>query len=334
MRVLVADDHVSVRAAVKTILRFEDDIEIVGEARDGPEAVRLARQLNPDTLVLDNWMPGLSGLDVARQLSHQLPDMNIVFHTLDRQIDELARAAGAHAVVLKDAPPGELVRAIRSVANRSRRRSVGRRERDRLYVDAVLVLSSAIEAKETGGALDRSGLAEAARRLAARLGQNEPEAERVQLGFLLRDIGKVAVPEAILIKREALLPAERELLQAHAVLGADILAGVETLRDVAPIVRHHHERFDGSGYPDGLQGEQIPLGAQIVGLLDAFNAIASARAYKSTFPADFVFQQLALGAGRLFAMRLVGVFVELYQADPSALIGGTVPPSLVSRPAS
>ncbi len=320
MRVLVADDHASVREAVKAILRFEGDIEIVGEAKDGPDALRLARELAPDAVVLDNWMPGLSGLDVARRISQELPNTSIVFLTLDSQIRELARAAGADAVVLKDAPSGELLRAVRGIQAKARRRSVGRRQRDRLYVDSVFVISSALEAKEAGGPADKGGLPEAARRLAVRLGQTEPEAERIELALLLRDIGKVAIPEALLTKREPLKPEEIQQVRAHVELGAQILSASDALRDLVPFVRQHHERYDGSGYPGGLRGEQISLGAQIVGLLDAFNGVVSSRSYKTAFPAEFAFEQLALGAGRQFAVRLVASFFELYRRDPASLL--------------
>src|SRR5437899_1402290 len=207
MRVLVADDHEMIREAVKAILAGESGIEIVGEARDGPSALRLARELVPDAIVLDNRMPGLSGLDVARRISKELPNTSIVFLTLDSRIEELARAAGADAVVMKDAPAGELLRAVKSVAAKSRR-SPGRRERDRLYVDSVFVISAALEAKEAGGVVDKTGLAEAARRLALQLGQTEQAAERTEVALLLRDIGKLGIPESILPKREPLEPGE------------------------------------------------------------------------------------------------------------------------------
>ncbi|OLC52136.1 MAG: hypothetical protein AUH85_17700 [Chloroflexi bacterium 13_1_40CM_4_68_4] len=319
MRVLVADDHASVREAVKAVLGFEDDIEIVGEAEDGPGALRLAHELLPDAIVLDNWMPGLTGLDVARRITRDLPNVSIVLLTLDPQLRDLALAAGAGAVVLKGAPAGELVRAVRGVATKPRRRSLGRRERDRLYVDSVLVLSGAIESKETGRPAVKPRLAAAGRRLAERLGQSETEAERVELAVLLRDIGKIALPEAVLTKRDPLDPSEREQLRAHVTLGADILAGSESLRDLAWLVRHHHERYDGSGYPNGLRGDEIPLGAQIVGVLDAYNAIVSPRCYKPAFPARFALEQLALGAGRDFAMPLVAALFDLDRTEPGHL---------------
>jgi len=331
MRVLVADDHEMIREAVKAILAGESGIEIVGEARDGPSALRLARELVPDAIVLDNRMPGLSGLDVARRISKELPNTSIVFLTLDSRIEELARAAGADAVVMKDAPAGELLRAVKSVAAKSRRRSPGRRERDRLYVDSVFVISAALEAKEAGGVIDKSGLAEAARRLALQLGQTEQAAERTEVALLLRDIGKLGIPESILTKREPLEPGELMQLRSHAKLGAETLESSDALRDIAPLVRQHHERFDGSGYPAGLRGDDIALGAQVIGLLDSFNGIVSARPYKSAFPAEFAFQQIGLGAGREFSPRVVQAFFDLYRSRPSALLPAAPPETPPTR---
>ncbi len=304
---------------MKAVLTFEDDIEVVGEAADGPGALRLAHELVPDAIVLDNWMPGLSGLDVARRLAKELPNTGVVMLTLDPHVRDLAMAAGAVAVVLKDGPPGELVRAVRGLVGKPKRRSVGRRQRDRLYVDSVFALSAAIETKEAGRPVVKGRLARAARRIAERLGQGETEADRIELAILLRDVGKVAVPESVLTKRGPLEPAEREQLRAHVTLGADMLSGSEALRDLAALVRHHHERYDGSGYPDGLSGDAIPLGAQIVGLLDAYNAIVSPRSYKPAFPPDFALEQLSLGAGRDFAVPLVAALFDLSRTEPAQL---------------
>src|SRR2546428_6431644 len=215
MRVLVADDHASVREAVKAVLGFEDDIEIVGEAEDGPGALRLAHELLPDAIVLDNWMPGLTGLDVARRLTRDLPNVSIVLLTLDPQLRDLALAAGAGAVVLKGAPAGELVRAVRGVATKPRRRSLGRRERDRLYVDSVLVLSGAIESKETGRPAVKPRLAAAGRRLAERLGPSGTGGGRGGPPVPLLGIGEKAPPPAPPPQREPPGPFEPRQLRPH-----------------------------------------------------------------------------------------------------------------------
>ena len=326
MRVLVADDHEMVREGVKAALRFEEGVEIVGEARDGIEALRLAHALKPDAIVIDNWMPELSGLEVARRMRTDLPEIAVVMLTLDADARRLALASGVTTVVLKDAPSGELVRAVRGIAGKPKRRSPGRRERDRLYTASVLALSGAIEAKETGGRSGTPRLAGVARRLAEHVGRGEVEAERIELAALLRDIGKVAIPDAILGKAGPLEPSERRAVRAHVTRGTEILAASPALADVVPLVRHHHERYDGSGYPDRLRADEIPVGAQIVGLVDTFNAIVSPRAYKAPLSAEFAFEQLRLGAGRQFGLSLVTAFLDLYSADPAALLGPRIPP--------
>jgi putative two-component system response regulator len=329
VRVLVADDHEMVREGVKAVLRFEDGIEIVGEAKNGLDALRLARDLMPDAIIVDNRMPGLSGLEVARRVIRDLPMTAVVMLTFDADVRDLALAAGVSAVVLKGAPSGELVRAVRGLAGKPKRRSPGRRERDRLYAGSVFALSGAIEAKQAGRPIEIARLAGAARRLAERLGRGEVEAERIELAVLLRDIGKVGLPESILTKRGPLEPAERQQLRSHVALGTEILAGSEALRDLAPFVRHHHEHYDGSGYPDGLKGDAIPLGAQIVGLLDAYNGIVSPRSYKQGFPSAFAINQLALGAGRDFAESLVTALFDLSRTEPGYL---AEPEEYKSRP--
>jgi HD-GYP domain-containing protein (c-di-GMP phosphodiesterase class II) len=298
MRILDADDHAREREAVEAILRVEGDIEIVGEAEDGANVLQL---------------------DVARRISPELPNTDIVYLPLDPKVREVARAAGRDAVVFKNATSAEL-RTVRGFRAMARRRPVGRRRVDRLYVDSVFMIASALEAKEAGWPAHIGNLAEAARRLALRLGLTDAEAERIELALLLRDIGKVAIPEVLLNKREALKPEEIEHVHAHVDAGARILSASPRLRHLVPIVHQHHERYDGSGYPDGLRGGEISLGAQIVGLLDAFNAMVSSRSYKIAFPAEFAFEQLELGAGREFSVELVATFFELYLRDPASLV--------------
>lgn len=320
MRVLIADDHRSVRQAVRAILSFEDDIDVVGEAADGQQTLELARRLRPDAVVLDSSMPRLTGLEVARRLASELPKTAVVFHSLDSEVRDEALAAGAEAFVLKDAPMAELLRAVRGAGGKAQR-SPGRRQRDRLYVASVHVLSAVLEVKDSGALLGNHHLAAIARRMCALLGVSERDAERIELATLLRDIGKVAVPEAILKKATPLLTEERRYVALHATLGAAILEDSEVLRELAPIVRHHHESFDGSGYPDGLAGDAIPLGTQIVGLLDAFNGITSPRPYKRALSSDFAIEQLALASARQFSPRLLQALLKLHRREPELFLG-------------
>ena len=152
------------------------------------------------------------------------------------------------------------------------------------YVDTVRALTNAVEARDayTGAHADRVaayGL-ELARRIDPELAANP----QVEFGFLLHDVGKVAIPDAILHKADDLGDEERELMRRHPVIGFEIVRNIEFLAEAAQIVRHHHERWDGSGYPDGLAGERIPLAARIFAVVDTLDAMTTDRPYRPGEP--------------------------------------------------
>ncbi|TMD61363.1 MAG: response regulator transcription factor, partial [Chloroflexi bacterium] len=140
IRVLIADDHLAVREGVRAMLALESGIDVIGEAVDGPTALRLARELKPDLVVLDNSMPGMSGLDVSRTLAAELPHTGVVFLTMDPALRDLALSGGAMAYVLKDAPPDELLRAVRATtaALTTRRRLAGIPASERRFVELLI----------------------------------------------------------------------------------------------------------------------------------------------------------------------------------------------------
>jgi HD-GYP domain-containing protein (c-di-GMP phosphodiesterase class II) len=159
---------------------------------------------------------------------------------------------------------------------------------ERGYLDTIHSLAAAVDAKDpyTRGHAQRvSALAvEIGREL--RLGPDELQA--LEYGGVLHDIGKIGIPDAILAKRGTLTPQEMDLVRAHPVVGAEIVAGVEFLKGALPAIRHHHERWDGGGYPSGLAGEAIPLVARIVNIVDTWDACTSRRPYQDAIPADLV----------------------------------------------
>jgi ribonuclease P protein subunit RPR2 len=176
------------------------------------------------------------------------------------------------------------------------------------YVHTVRALTNAVEARDayTGKHAERVaayGL-EIARAIDARLA-DDPQAE---MGFLLHDIGKVAIPDGILHKSQALTPEERALMRRHPVIGAEILAGIPFLDAAREVVRHHHERWDGSGYPDGLRGEEIPLSARVFAVADALDAITTERPYRGAQPFTAARAAIAAGSGTQFDPRVVAAF--------------------------
>jgi HD-GYP domain-containing protein (c-di-GMP phosphodiesterase class II) len=189
------------------------------------------------------------------------------------------------------------------------------RELQRAYVATVSMLADAVEAKDpyTHGHCEMAS--RYARLVGERLGLAEYEQAVVCYSALLHDVGKIGVSDGVLHKPGPLLPEERDLMRAHVRVGADLLRGVPALGPVAEIVLHHHEWFDGTGYPDGLAGEEIPLAARIVAAVDAYCAMTTRRSYKEAYTIDHARQELMLGAGTQFDPAVVEALLAVLD-DP------------------
>jgi len=185
------------------------------------------------------------------------------------------------------------------------------RELHRMMLDLVRALASSVDAKDPYTCGHSVRVALASRELATELGLNEQQVELAYMAGLLHDIGKIGTPEGILSKEGDLGPTERRVIARHPVVGGRILRGIRPLEPVRQAVLHHHERFDGAGYPDGLAGEAIPLLARIVGLADAFDAMTSDRPYRPRLPLDVVMEEIRRNRGTQFDPRLVEAFERL-----------------------
>jgi ribonuclease P protein subunit RPR2 len=181
----------------------------------------------------------------------------------------------------------------------------------RSICQSLLGLANALEAKDpyTRGHSERVGAWSG--RLATALGLPPEEVETITQAGLLHDIGKIGVPEAVLRKRGALTPDEWTLMRQHPVIGAQIVAPFEFFGGGALVIRHHHERWDGSGYPDGLVGAAIPLGARIVAVADVFDALTSDRPYRPALARDAALAYLTEEAGRTLDPDVVAVILGL-----------------------
>jgi putative nucleotidyltransferase with HDIG domain len=180
--------------------------------------------------------------------------------------------------------------------------------------DTIKALAGALETKdvETRGHSDRTVAHALA--LAERLGLSDQEREWIQYAAILHDIGKIGIPEQILKKPGKLTPEEFEIMKRHPVLGMEIIQQIEFLKPVVPLVRADHERWDGKGYPDGLTGETIPMGARIVAIVDAYDAMTSDRVYRKAPGKEHAVSELRRCAGTQFDPDLVKLFLEIIQA--------------------
>jgi putative nucleotidyltransferase with HDIG domain len=176
------------------------------------------------------------------------------------------------------------------------------------YMATVRALSNAVEARDAYTGKHAERVTAYGIEIARALGVSAPDIAELEFGFLLHDIGKVAIADAILYKPEALTDKERALMAQHPVIGADIIRGIEFLEGAAAVVRSHHERWDGQGYPDGLGGEEIPLPARVFAVADVLDALTTDRPYRPASPLAVAKEMISAEAGRHFDPQVVEAF--------------------------
>jgi diguanylate cyclase (GGDEF)-like protein/putative nucleotidyltransferase with HDIG domain len=224
---------------------------------------------------------------------------------------EVLRAAGQWQTLLALIPLCLTYRTYRIYHRRITDEQRRTAEWAQLHRDSTEVLARAIQAKDEGGSCHVERVQYYAAALARRLELPDLERQAVEIGALLHDIGKLAVPEHILSKPGPLTPDERKKMEMHAQIGAQIVGAVPFPCPVAPLVHSHHERWDGSGYPSGLRGEQIPIGARILSVVDCFDALTSERPYRPAIEKDAAIRILEAEAGKAFDPAIVARFAEL-----------------------
>lgn len=188
--------------------------------------------------------------------------------------------------------------------------------REQALLDTITALAHAIEAKDGYTSSHCEKMTGRAVAVARSLGLPEQEVENVRLGAILHDVGKIGIPDAVLNKPGKLTAEEYEIMKQHAVIGARIVQPVAALQGVVPIVRHHQERYDGSGYPAGIAGQQIPLGARIIGVVDTYGAMTEDRIYRKAPGHERAVNELIRFAGQQFDPDIVQVFLNLMQEHP------------------
>ena len=178
------------------------------------------------------------------------------------------------------------------------------------FLSTLGVLADAVELQDAYTADHANGVADLAVAVGKRMGIGGPELDRLRYGALLHDVGKIGVPGELLRKAGPLSAEEREQMDTHTAIGARMLERIPFLAPVAPLVRSAHERVDGGGYPDGLVGDQIPLGAMIIATCDAYHAMTSDRSYRQAMPKEEALVELRAGAGTQFDAAVVNALID------------------------
>ncbi|MGH9312089.1 MAG: response regulator [Vicinamibacterales bacterium] len=311
-RILIVDnDPVRVRQ-FDALLKAEGHTVAVAYDRFAALASSVLEQ--PDVILLSVALAGSCGLDLCRTFKRS-PSTRMTPVVLMTTAD----APGERTSGIEAGADDLFTTPINTQELRARVRSLIRlrRQTDDLECAQAIILSLAltIEARDsdTGGHCQR--LARYATALGSALKLGPDDLETLRRGAFLHDLGKIGVPDAILLKQGRLTPFEYDRMKLHTVIGDRLCVKLRSLTRVRAIVRHHHERFDGSGYPDGLRGDAIPLLAQIIGLVDVFDALTTARPYKCALPDETAFEELVTEVRRGWRRRdLVDELITLRRA--------------------
>ena len=308
-KVLLVDDEAANIRLLKTMLTREGYSVVT--ASDGDQALAMVASEQPDLVVMDVLMPGLSGYDVCERIKHnpatRLTPVVLITALHEREDRIRGINAGADDFLTKPVDPHELKARARSLV------------RLKHYTDdldsaesVIMSLALVIEARDayTDGHCQR--LAAYATSFGKALQLSEEDLAALFRGGYLHDVGKIGIPDEILLKPGRLSESEYHQIQQHPVIGDRLCGELRSLRQVRPIVRHHHERLDGSGYPDGLKGDAIPLLAQLMGIVDVYDAITTTRPYKPAATAKQAYVELLQEVDKGWRRKdLVDAFIAL-----------------------
>lgn len=321
--ILVVEDEDSVRSLLLRKLA-RAGLTAVGAA-NGIDALALLREQCFGVVMSDINMPKLNGLELLQIIRETYPDIVVVIVTAYGDLDHAVAAMrlGASDYVVKPFDLDQVMNAVQQ-ALRQRQRNLARRYLEsqsriqqpaeaghRLLLSTVTALANSLEAKDPYTVGHSQRVATLAERLALALGLPESDTQYIRMAGLLHDIGKIGIREAVINKPGPLTPVEYAHIQTHPLISERILVPVAELNGALRMIRNHHERWDGSGYPDSLKELEIPLGARILAIADAYDAMTSQRPYRPPLPHDVVLREIQKGAGHQFDPTLSRLFLEI-----------------------
>ena len=336
MHLLLVDDDPGLRALLRATFDVFD-VEI-DEAENTEQAARAIAERPPDAIVLDVMMPGVDGIEYCRILKAD-PTTTFIPVVLLTGSVERPQDSGADAVMTKPFSPLELLAVVERLVGGlygvpfRAAKSAGEDEQLLLYArdlrhmleiergqrallrnayhDTVVALASALESKDIGTRAHSQRVQRYAVVLGNALSPQLLEEPSAEYGFLLHDVGKIGIPDRVLSKPAQLTPAERRLMETHTLLGEQMLASVSFLRgECLAVVRSHHERWDGRGYPDGLAGTDVPLGARLFAVADTLDAMTSNRPYRAAQSWELAVEEIVSERGKQFDPDVVDAFRE------------------------
>ena len=302
-------------------------------ANNGKEALSHFYKEKFSLIISDMKMPEMTGIELLQKVKAIDPKMRVIMVTAYPEIDLVVNAMrlGAYDFIIKPADLDLIVMSVKKaleskrleeeieayhnrleemVEERTAKLQQAYRFLKKSHLDSVKVLAEAIDAKDpyTRGHSDRVKRMSLA--IAKKMDFSEERLETLEYGALLHDIGKIGIKDEVLQKQGPLSNQEYQYIREHPMIGVKIVEGVEFFRDKIPMIRNHHEHYDGTGYPDGLAGEAIPLEARIINLPDAFDAMTSARPHRGVMPLQDVLGEIEKWKGKQFDPKVVEIFLR------------------------
>lgn len=316
LTLLVVEDDLALLKALHDILEAEG--YQVRTATHGEEALESYREKKPDLILSDISMPVMDGLQLFEAVRRQpggiaIPFIFLTAHSSGRREDKFhGRSLGADDYITKPISSHEL----RNVVHARLRRA------DELMVEQIKIafkkslstFANAIELRDPYTYNHVKRINEYAQAMANELGWDENRREALEFGAILHDIGKLEVFIDILSKKEELTPEEWEVMRRHPEFGAHMIEKIDYLAPVVPMILHHHERWDGSGYPGGLVGEEIPEEARLLAVIDSFDAMTTDRPYRSAMPPEVALEEIKQRAGVQFDPYMVAIFNRIWES--------------------
>jgi len=331
-RVLVVDDEDPIRALLALHLA-KQEFEVV-TARDARDALESLARTSVDLVLSDVRMPGMDGISLLAEIVRRHPQVGVIMLTGCEDVSIAVRAMkiGAVDYILKPFRLSDVDEGIRLALERRRELLAGAErvreleeavERQTEHLRDVLAdlqdasestleaLVAALDAREHETLAHSRRVGDYAVHLGGAMGLEKPELEVIRRGAMLHDIGKIGIPDRILLNPGQLTDAEWREMRRHPEIGYWIVRGVDTLRPAAEIVLCHHERYDGAGYPRGLRGDEVALGARIFSVVDSLDAITSDRPYRQGDSYQAAREEIAAHAGTQFDPAVVAHFLEV-----------------------
>ncbi len=330
-RILIVDDEEMIGSVISRRLMREG--YLCTTANNGKEALNHFYKDGFSLIISDIKMPEMNGIELLKRVKSVDPKMRVIMVTAYPEIDMAVEAMrlGAYDFIIKPADLELIVLSVKKALESKQLEEEIEAYHNRLeelveertavlqqayrflkksHLDSVKVLAEAIDAKDpyTRGHSDRVKRMSLA--IAKQMGFSEERLEALEYGALLHDIGKIGIKDEILQKQSFLSPQEYESIQEHPLIGVKIVEGVEFFKDKIPMIRHHHEQYDGGGYPDGLAGEAIPLEGRIIAIPDAFDAMTSARPHRNILPLQDVLLEMEKCKGKQFDPKVLEIFIR------------------------